>query len=109
MAKKVEIYPEDAVRVTATYKDFDGNIAQWRDTFYELWRYQMTWSFAYELAVREGKCGVFVDILAKPAYKSDILRTMEALGYKEVNAYEVKVGVIDSWALDSDIDDIVVD
>lgn len=108
MEKRVPIYGEDAVRVTANYKDFDGNISQWRDTFYELWRYQMTWSFAYEIEVIEGRDGVFVSILSKPDFEKNIVETMGALGYGNVKHYAEKVGVVESLDV-GDYDTVVID
>ena len=85
---------EKAVRVTASYEKFDGDFAKWKESFYMIWRYQLTWNFAYEITLKESRRGVFVDLLVKPAYKSNVADMMEDLGYKEVLYDDERVGVI---------------
>lgn len=103
-----KIWKEDAVRVTATYKDFNGDLLTWKNAFYELWRYQLTYSMAYKLAVRESnKSGVFVDILVRPAYKDNLVETMRDLGYRNMTVYDEKVGIVE--CTDTDVYTIVVE
>lgn len=105
---KLDVTKENAVRITAKLDDFDGDSAKWRDSFYMLFRYQMTWDFAYEITVRESRrSGVFVDMLIKPAYRENILETMDDLGYKKANAFEEKVGIVDNY--DAEIDTFVAE
>ena len=91
------IYDEKktAIRMTAHYQDFEGQIEKWKDSFYMVWRYQMTWDFAYEIAVRDSRrYGVFIDILVKEAFKKDALKMLEDLGYRNVETSEENVGVV---------------
>ena len=111
MARRVFDEIEKAVRVTANYGNFDGDIAKWKESFYMIWRYQLTWSFAYEITLNESRRGVFVDLLIKPAFKNDVAGMMEDLGYKEVQFSDERVGVIYRYDNDipSDIDYIFAD
>lgn len=61
---KCRVEHEDAIRVTAHFEDFDGSLEDWKETWYTLWRYQMTFSFAYEIALQHARHnGVYVDML----------------------------------------------
>lgn len=92
-----------AVRIVAYLNDFDSNGNKWRDSFYELWRYQMTWGFAYSINLYESRQkGVYVCMDVKTEYKKDALATMEDLGYKRVSAQDVTGGIFDSWDMDVD-------
>ena len=86
-----------ATRITASINNFDGNVEKWKLAFYEIWRYQMTWGFAYEIAVREGHKGVFVDLLVKPAYAKSAQDMMYDLGYNGLTVYNEDVGLVSAW------------
>lgn len=96
-----------AVRFTARLNDFEGDVQEWKLKFYELWRYQMTWNFAYEIAVRDSAgSGVFVDVVARKAFEKNVMSMMEELGYKNISKEEYQVGLI--WTIDrEDCRDIV--
>lgn len=101
-----------AVRVTAYLDDFDGNVAKWKESFYMVWRYQLTWSFAYSIDLRESRAkGVFIDLLIKPEYKNHLLETMEELGFMNVRADDVLVGIVDASEHDEllEIEELVLD
>lgn len=101
---RAKVDKENALRVVAEMNDFEGDVDKWKTAFYEMWRWQMTWSFAYEIAVREGrKSGVFIDMLIRPAYRTSVLGTMEDLGYRNIRVYEDPVGVV------YDLDDYSID
>ena len=105
---KLDVTKEKAIRITAKLDDFDGDSIKWRNSFYMLFRYQMTWDFAYEITVRESRrSGVFVDMLIKPAYRENILETMDDLGYKKANVSEENVGIVDNY--DADVDTFVAE
>lgn len=107
--KQVEVYPEGALLVIAHFKDFDGDFQKWKDSFYELWRYQMTWSFAYELIVTESKKnGVFVRMVINRTYENPLLNTMEDLGYKDIKVSGAVVGVIEFLEFDGDYAECIV-
>lgn len=103
---KVYDEKESAVRVIAHYSDFDGDLTKWKDSFYLLWRLQMTWGFAYSIEVNESRSrGVFVDLLIKPCYKDNLLGTMAEWGYENITTDSAYVGVV--WAYEHDeLDDI---
>ena len=103
MARRIFDETEKAIRVTASYEKFDGDLAKWKESFYTIWRYQLTWSFAYEVNLNESRRGVFVDLLIKPAYRKNVEDMMDDLGYKEVQYDDERVGVI--YRYDNDIPD----
>ena len=101
---KTTIYAQDALYVTAYLEDFDGDIAKWKVSFYELWRYQMTWYFAHTIELFDSEQhGVFVNIVCKPAFKDSLLNTMESLGYRNVKVQNDEVGFIHITDLPDDM------
>lgn len=103
---------EKAIRVVALYEDFQSakdtdKDTEWKLAFYNIWRYQMTWDFAYEIRVGESRSnGVFVDILARPAFVDPLISTMEMWGYREIEQYPENVGLVDAYDADVDFVDI---
>lgn len=101
---RVTVRTEDAVYVTADLSDFDGDVPKWKNAVYELFRYDMTWSFAHKIEVTENRStGVFVRVVLKPAYEEPLIRTMENLGFRNLNVYHEDVGVIDGLDLPDDL------
>ena len=96
----MEVYYTDAKRLTSNIRDFQGSTEDWKLAFYEVWRYQMTWSFMYEIAVRESrKNGVFIDILYAPDFEKSLLNALEDLGYRNVKISDCKVAEISAYDL----------
>ena len=109
---RTNIYKEKALLVTASIKNFDGDVQEWREAFYELWRHQMTWGFAYNISVIDGREGVFVDMVIKPAYREAVANTLESLGYRKVQITDCSVGLIPCTDVDNkdlDIEHIEID
>lgn len=101
---RVNVWMEDALNVSATLNDFDGDVQKWKLTFYELWRYQMTWHFAYRISVHDRRNGgVYVCILCKPAYEKNIVETMESLGYRNIIVEHENIGTIECTDLPEDM------
>ena len=96
---KEVIMVEDAVRIKASLPDFDGNVGEWKDAFYQVWRFQMTWHFAHEIKVAERRGDndgweVYISILCKPSYVKNIIGAMEDLGYRNITTEDEKYGEI---------------
>ena len=103
-----KVYDErvKAVNVWAGLNDFDGSVDEWKMKFYELWRYQMTFSFAYEIDVHEVSSGdVIVDLIVKSEFKQNILDTMESLGYRNIHTDDEYIGIVYAFEHD-ELDDI---
>lgn len=83
-----------AYRMTAKYSDFDGDLQEWKDAFYELWRMEMTWSCTHDIMVTEGQNGVFVSLLVRKAYKENVESFMESKGYRNIQVWEEYVGIV---------------
>ena len=113
MSLKESIEVEEAVRITSPFESFDGDLEKWKDAFYQVWRFQLTWSFAYEIALKETRsAGVYLSMLVKPKYKSGILEVLDDLGYRDIHTYAENVGVlayVSDKFLDRYIDVVVVD
>lgn len=101
----MKVAKEKAVRFVSHYTDFDGDVSKWKETFYTIWRYQMTWSFAYEIDLIDGHNGVFIDILAKEDFASNVRELLPDLGYGKITEYECKVGFVPSYRYD-ELDDV---
>lgn len=110
--KKTWVYKEEALKVRTNFEDFDGTVEKWKKAFYEVWRWQMTWSFAYTIKVHEyhdGDLGLV--LLIKPAFKKSVLEMLEEYGYKNVKVENVNIGFVDFevWSEDFDIDDVFME
>ena len=97
---------------TALFGDFAGELDRWRSSFYELWRYQMTFHFAYEINLREDiKYGVYVEVVPRPQFVDETMKWMTELGYQNIRTAETTVGEI--WSLDHedlrDVDTVAVE
>lgn len=103
----MKIYTEKAYRFTATYESFDGNGETWRNAFYEVWRHQLTYSFAYEIELRENRSGVFLSMLVRESFKEQA-EGLSELGYK-FSVCEETAGVINDYDLPDDVECIFVE
>lgn len=109
-----KVYDEkkDALWVRAHLSDFDGSVAEWKDSFYNLWREQMTWGFAYHIEVLEYHSGdVGVEMYIKPSFKDALLGAMESYKYRNIEVSPASVGVVYGFehaSLD-DIEVLVID
>lgn len=84
-----------AVELVAYLNDFDGDVQKWKHSFYEIWRYQMGYTFAYYIGVNENRRnGVFVRLIIKPGFKGNALDMMNDLGYREIKVYDASVGIV---------------
>ena len=107
---RVNVYTEKAIRVTSFYDDFKGGVDKWKDSFYQLWRLQLTWSYAYRLELHETRrSGVFVDILCKPSYVDELVANMGEFGYRAITTESCNVGMVDGYELPDGIDYMEVD
>ncbi len=106
MSKKarVNVYAEDAAHITARLEEFDGDVAKWKNSVYELFRYDMTYSFAHKIDVGESrKGGVFVSLIIKPAFEESVKETMGDLGFRNLNVYHEDIGTIECTELPDDM------
>jgi len=93
-------------RVEASFEDFDGDVEKWKNAFYEIWRYQLTYNFAYEISLIERRCKdnqnkwtVWVSLLVREGFKKNIVETMEELGYGNIKVEEESVGVVELYGV----------
>ena len=107
---KIDVWEENSFLMTASYEDFDGNILRWRESFYEIWRYQMTWDFAIDIEVAESRRrGLFVRLRVKPSFKEDAEHMLEDLGYRNVEVTEEKIGVVETYDVPEDWWDVILE
>ena len=109
---RVTVYEHDAVRISAYLKDFAGITSEWKIAVYEMFRWQMTWGFAYKIDVIESNdSGVFLTMLIKPAFEKSVLETMENYGFTNIISLPDSIGTIECTDLPNDmlIDFAVVD
>ena len=100
---KVTVYEKDAIQVFANFSKFNGTVQEWKNATYELFRYNMTFGFAYYIDIRENyKKDVYVVILLRPAYKDALIETMKDLGF-DPTITEEKVGVIECTEFPDDM------
>lgn len=103
----MKVFKEKAYRFIAKYADFDGNLETWRNAFYEVWRHQLTYSFAYEIELRENRSGVFLSMLVRESFKEQA-EGLSDLGY-HFSIDEEYAGVINDYELPDDVECVFVD
>lgn len=103
----MEIFKEKAYRFTATFEDFDGDVQKWKDSFYEVWRHQLTYNFAYEIEVRENRKGVFLSMLVREDFKQNAEGFTE-LGYK-FSISEETAGIVNDYDLPDEVECLFVE
>lgn len=99
---KTRLWIEDsAVRVTADYEDFDGSLEKWKDAFYQIWRYQLTWDFAHNINLYERrKTGVYICLIIKKAYQKQVKEMLESLGYRNIHERKETIGLVPLYTID---------
>ena len=101
---------EKAIRVSTLFKDFNGDVQAWKDSFYELWRYQMTWDFAYDINLIDTRSGgVRLTIVTKSVYKDQLVETMTDLGYGNIKTADEYIGIVYGGDLPNDLNRIEID
>lgn len=101
---KLQAELEDAVRVDVFYSDFDGDIEQWKDAFYQVWRYQLTWNFAYSIQLMETRrAGVCMCIYSRKDFRDNVTELLTSLGCRNINEEDVSAITIDSYGF-SDVE-----
>ena len=110
--KKMYDEKTSVIRMRATFEDFDGGLEKWKESFYMVWRWQLTWNFAYSLKLNETRAnGVLVDMLVKPAYRQNVLDMMKELGYQNISENTEYIGIVDMYGHDEleDIEALILD
>lgn len=101
---KTSVWIEEGLYVTAYLDDFGGSVSEWKNAVYEIFRYNMTWSFAYQIDVRESRnYGVFVSMHCNPNYEKNILNMMEDLKFRNVRAEREDVAVVETYDFPDDL------
>jgi hypothetical protein len=103
----MEIFKEKAFRFKAKFEEFSGDLAKWRDAFYEVWRHQLTYSFAYEIELRENNAGVYLSMLVRESFKEQA-KGLEELGY-HFTITEETAGVINDYDLPDDVESLFIE
>ena len=99
---KTSLWNEDsAVRFMADYEDFDGDLEKWKDSFYQVWRYQMTQRFAYSINLYERRdTGGYISLLVRKAYRKQTREMLETLWYRKVYEEDELVGTVPLYDID---------
>ena len=94
-----------AILIEARFADFSGGLKMWQESFYMIWRYQLTWNFAYHIRLIERHSGVSVRMFVKPEFEDGVRDMLADLGYCNVIMEEATVGIV--FELEHDeLDDI---
>ena len=112
----IKMYKEKAVVVKAYLKDFEPvfknreKLQSWKNAFYELMRYQLTYGFAYDIQIYERrKNGVYVYMVVKNAYIDHVTGLLTDLGYANVQVEEYDVGILDGYDIPDDVYSLYID
>ena len=101
---RVPIYLEDCVHITSTLEDFDGDVQKWKNAVYDMFRWDMTYSFAHKIDLIDSRSsGVFILIIAKPSYEKNIIETMEDNGFRNIKSHHEYIGSIECTEIPEDI------
>lgn len=104
---KVNVSIENSVEVYSYLVDFSGNVEQWKEAVYDLFRADMTWNFAYRIEVKEGRKGVFVRLIIKTAFEKNVVEFMADKGFGNLKVIKGQIGVLD--CCDTELEYIEVD
>lgn len=108
----VTVYEKEAVTIYAYWKDFDGDIQKWKNSIYEMFRWDMTYGYAHDILVYESNAmGAYVRLIIKTAFEDSVVETMDRLGFKELRIGHDKIGAVECTDLPDDAlyDIIVID
>lgn len=90
----VSVFREQAVGLATSAKDFKGK--DWRNAFYEVWRWNMTWNFAYSIKLIESRSdGVVLILTIKRAFFDQVFSMLEDLDYSNIHYDFIDVGFVD--------------
>lgn len=109
---RVDVYVEQYAHIVSHLSDFDGDTQKWKNAVYDLFRWNMTYSYAYKINVNESRSrGVFVCIYCRPKFEEPLLDTMEDLGFRNTKATHEDFGTIECTEFPEDmlLDFVVVD
>ncbi len=94
---------DDAVRLEAYFEDFKGSVDDWKIAFYEVWRYQMYYTFAYSITVEEkNDSSVYMSLLVKKAYLKNAKMLLKDIGCRNVQEQEEHIGLVQLYYVDDD-------
>lgn len=102
---------DDAVRLEAFLEDFVGTVEEWKIAFYEIWRYQMYYTFAYSIEVAEkSDSSVYMSLLVKKAYLKNAKMLLKDIGCRNVKEWEEHIGIVQLYDVDdSDLFEVIAD
>ena len=107
---KTEVYFEPAVNIIAYLSDYAHDVDRWKHDFYELWRWQMGYSFAHKIEVNESReRGVYLSLLVKPEYKKAVMGKLEEYGYGISIMSDEHVAHVDTCYFPEDCFEVVAD
>lgn len=105
---KTEVWFEKAVSITSHLVDYAHDVDRWKHDFYELWRWQMGYSFAHKIEVIDSLSrGVFISLLVKPEYKNSVIEKMEEYGYGGIVTSYERVAHVDTCDFPDDVFEVV--
>ena len=98
--KKIFVSAKNAYRIEANFVDFDGDLDKWKDAFYTMWRWQMTFDYAYMIKADDRRTSVYFCAVVKPAYKDQVVEAMEEYGYRKIKSEECMVASLDGYGFE---------
>lgn len=107
---RVNVYAKEAVTIYAYWKDFDGDIQRWKNSIYDMFRWDMTYGYAHDILVYESnESGAYIRLIIKPPFTEPVLETMQELGFNNLRVTHDEIGTIECTDLPEDmLYDIVV-
>ena len=112
MRIRIEMERDDVTMIRAKLSDFGGSVEKWKDAFYEICRYQMTWDFAYDIKLWSTRSGDVVLVMyVKHAYLDHVTELMQDLGYGVLEKTDAKVGLVDRYSgnVDAEADLLILE
>jgi len=98
-----------AVSLVAHGRDFDGDEQKWRDAYFHLLQWKMTWSLCYELDMNwSRKNGTFVRVVVKPDIAERLKEDMEEYGYRNISVDNITIELV-SPRFDETVDEYYFD
>lgn len=101
---RVDCYMEDALYITSNLNDFDGDVQKWKNAVYEMFRWDMGYSFAHKIDLIDSRSsGVFILLICRPKFEQSIVDTMEDNGFRNIKVRHENIGAIECTEFPEDM------
>ena len=104
MEKKIAVFVEDAIEITSSLLDYDGDLSKWKNSVYDLLRLQLSTNCIYSIGIHENRFGVFVRLVVKQGFEQSVMEFMTKRNFTNIHSNHTQAGVADRFELPGDME-----